>query len=180
MTSSFTIFTFGYIRPYKGLEVLIDAFRRWPEPTARLQIRGKAMFQQLSEELVRRASGDPRICVSLGEVPKDALKRQIEGSQLIVLPYKKILNSGAAALALSLERPLLAPAKGCIVDYAERLGPDWIMTFDEEVSELDLERAFQRFRRPPPAVGPDLEWMHPDRVAAELISVYQELSRLNS
>jgi beta-1,4-mannosyltransferase len=43
----------------------------------------------------------------------------MRAADLIALPYKEILNSGSAILALSFDRPILVPAAGALAELSE-------------------------------------------------------------
>lgn len=99
----------GGLRPYKGLEALIDAFQTLDQPQARLLIAGHAHVPAYAAEISARASRDPRIRLHLQHIPDDALQYFFQASDACVLPYRQATTSGAAILALSFGCPLVAP-----------------------------------------------------------------------
>jgi len=171
----FRISCFGLLRPYKGLENLIGVFGRWERPNARLQIGGAPLTREIGDMLVELAKPDPRATVTARALDQRELAELVLESDVIVLPYTRIMNSGVAAAALSLGRPILAPAAGCILYYHEKLGDDWVMTYDGDLEPRHLDLAFQRFSSRDRSRRPDLGFMEPKRIASAIVDIYQRL-----
>lgn len=106
----------GAVRAYKGLAELTDAFRRVTESGARLVIAGKPATQADTDGLAAAAAHDPRIDLRLGFVPDDELPALLGAADAIVLPFRDILTSGSAILAMSYGRAVVAPSLGCLAE----------------------------------------------------------------
>lgn len=104
----------GALREYKGTEELIEAFRSVTEPNARLIIAGMPNGDSVAESLGRAAAADPRISLRLEFVPPEELQVYLRACNAVVLPFRAILTSGSAILALSFDRPVIAPSIGCL------------------------------------------------------------------
>jgi glycosyltransferase involved in cell wall biosynthesis len=104
----------GAVRGYKGTDDLVAAFRTIAHPDARLLIAGRPRGAGIVERLTAAAATDPRIHLSLGFVPDAELQVWLRAADLVVLPFRDILTSGSAILALSFGRPVVAPALGCL------------------------------------------------------------------
>lgn len=104
----------GTIRGYKGTEELIEAFRALPGDDLRLLVAGQPRGDELAASLHAAAAGDPRIVLRLGRIPDEELGTLVAVADAVVLPFRDILTSGSAILALSLGRPVVAPALGCL------------------------------------------------------------------
>ena len=104
----------GALRGYKGLEELIDAFRAVPEPEARLIVAGMPNGESVAASLGRAAAADSRISLRLEFLPPEELQVYLRACDLVVLPFRDILTSGSAILALSFGRPVIAPSLGCL------------------------------------------------------------------
>lgn len=117
LTDVGTIFAFvGSIRGYKNVGELLDAFMRVDElsPDDRLFIAGRPYPPKFGRKLEKLASEDKRIVLELDRLPEDQLTRILRASDAVVLPFRDILTSGSAILALSHGRPVIAPAMGCL------------------------------------------------------------------
>ena len=105
---------FGLIRPYKGVLELLDAFHRLPGPRYRLLIAGRPSTDELAGQIRQRAAADPRVVLVLDRIPDDEIQRYMRAADVVVLPFKEILNSGSAALAMAFGKPVIAPRVGSI------------------------------------------------------------------
>ena len=101
----------GLIRPYKGLEDLFEAFKKLENSEARLLIVGRVFGVDNYESKLRTLTQlDPRIKLVPEFIPDEAIQFYLNACDFFVLPYKDITTSGAAALALSFGRPIIAPS----------------------------------------------------------------------
>ncbi|MDL2207778.1 glycosyltransferase [Desulfovibrio sp. OttesenSCG-928-F20] len=110
-----TVFLFlGQLRPYKGIEDLLRAFSMLveEEPRSRLLIAGWAKDSDYQAELENLAADIPGVTLDLRFIPDEELGRYFAASDVVVLPFTRILNSGSALLALSQARPVIAPKIG--------------------------------------------------------------------
>src|SRR5690606_28006942 len=112
----------GLIRPYKGVESLISAMEALDDAQARLRICGRPSDARMRQEVERACLRDPRISAQLTYLDDAALAHEVGLSELVVLPYRQMHNSGTLLLALSLERPVLAPWSEANAAIAEEVG----------------------------------------------------------
>jgi beta-1,4-mannosyltransferase len=105
---------FGLIRGYKGVEQLLGAFGELSSPNTRLVLAGRPRPPELGSALAQRARLDPRISVHFDFIPDDELVAYLSACDVVVLPYRDSLTSGAAILAASYGRPIIAPNVGCM------------------------------------------------------------------
>ncbi|SEM84082.1 hypothetical protein [Cryobacterium luteum] len=146
---------FGLIRAYKGVDGLVETFRQFPgEVESSLRIVGAPQSNERAQRLLRAAAGDRRIELLLRHASDAELSDAIGAAELVVLPYAEMHNSGAALLALSLDRPVLVPTNAVTAALAGEVGPDWVLTYDGPLSAKVLADALDRVRRPRSA--PDL------------------------
>ncbi|MDR7383812.1 glycosyltransferase [Promicromonospora iranensis] len=135
------LFQFGLVRRYKGIERLLDVFRAVNDPAMRLTIVGKSQDAALAEHITAVAAADDRIEARLEFVPDDVLAREVRRAELVVLPYREMHNSGAALLALSLDRPVLVPRSAATDGLAREVGEGWVIMYDGVLQPADLLRA---------------------------------------
>lgn len=150
----------GLIRPYKGVDSLVEAFRKLPNPSRRLGISGKADPID-AERLRRSAAADPRIEFDFRYISEDELVRTITRAAVVALPYRRLHNSGALLAALSLDRPVLVPDTDAARSLAAEVGEEWVVRYDGALSPADLSRALDRAETIPAGARPDLsrrEW----------------------
>jgi beta-1,4-mannosyltransferase len=106
---AFVFLSLGQVRPYKGLDDLVLAFSRLPGADLRLLIAGNPHDSAYGETLVRSAAGDGRIRIEMRFVPDNEVQYYMRAADACVLPYRSATTSGAAILALSFGRPVIAP-----------------------------------------------------------------------
>jgi glycosyltransferase involved in cell wall biosynthesis len=111
------ILAFGIVRPYKGTDVLLEAFRR--VDGAELWIVGMPLMpMEELRELAARVPGTVRFVdrfVTDPEIP--AFMRRAD---LVVLPYRNIEQSGVLYTALAFGRPLVLSSVGGFPEIAEQ------------------------------------------------------------
>jgi len=118
---------FGQIRPYKGVWELLDAFERLELPDAVLIIAGRPWDAATAAALGERAERDPRVRLFPGFVPDARIQYYMRAADAAVLPYRDILTSGTAMLAMSFGRTVIMPRHGCSRDM---VGVDNALLFD--------------------------------------------------
>lgn len=145
----------GALRRYKGTGDLVEVFGRWCAPAARLVVAGRAASPEDAAALDATARGDDRVRLTTGYVDEPTLLRTAAAADLVVLPYRAVLNSGSALYALSAGRPVLVPRTPTFAELSERVGPGWVRTYEGSLGADDLSRALGE---PAPAGSPDLAW----------------------
>jgi len=90
---------FGLIRPYKGLDVLLEAWRR-ARPDAELWVVG---MPRMDASFIH----GPGVRTALRFVSGAELAGAFEAADLVVLPYREIDQSGVLFTALAFGKPLL-------------------------------------------------------------------------
>ncbi len=108
----------GGVRPYKGLELLLDAFRLVNDPQARLLVVGHAHQPAYAASIADLAGRDNRVRLLLRHAPDDELQVFFHTSDACILPYRAVTTSGAALLALSFGCPIVAPRLGPFLELA--------------------------------------------------------------
>jgi beta-1,4-mannosyltransferase len=173
------ILFFGKIRDYKNVPLLIRAFRTMQSPKAILLVAGRPNTPDLMREVERAAEGGARVHLELTHVPADQVQFYFRAADLIVLPYREILNSGTALLALSFHRPVLVPALGAMSELARLAGDEWVRTYVGDFTAERLEDALAwagTARRAAESPLDELQW---DRIAARTFAAFQEIVQLS-
>ena len=107
---------FGQLRAYKGVGALLDAFTGLPDPRLRLVIAGRPATDVEALRVLAAAQRDVRVHPHLDFIPDPDVQRFFKSADFVVLPYRDVLTSGGALLALSFARPLVVPRRGCLVE----------------------------------------------------------------
>jgi beta-1,4-mannosyltransferase len=101
----------GAIKPYKGLEQLLDAFDiiRQDGRPRRLVVAGIPDTDPATQALLDRCLLHPYVVLRPTIVPDNELQYYLRAADVAVLPYRRSLNSGVLMLALSFGLPVVAP-----------------------------------------------------------------------
>jgi len=125
------ILFFGSIKPYKGVEVLVEAGLALATRRRdfRIIIAGRP-FQEMAalEARVRAAEATDVFHLDLDYLPDDKLAAYLARAAIIVFPYREIDGSGALALATHFAKPIVASRVGVfaeppVADHAALVPP---------------------------------------------------------
>lgn len=107
---------FGYVRRYKGLDLLLKALALLPERRdLRLLVAGE-FYEPLERyrKLVRELGLEERVVVHPGYVPSDRTDLYFAAADACVLPYRSGTQSGVAALSRGSSLPLIVTPAGSL------------------------------------------------------------------
>jgi D-inositol-3-phosphate glycosyltransferase len=113
-----TLLFFGNIAPYKGLEYLVEAFAELlkSERSYRLLIvgapKGSESYWLKIRDIIRNSGMADRIIQVIEYVPDEATELYFKATDLLVLPYTHVFQSGVLFLGYSFGVPALAADVG--------------------------------------------------------------------
>jgi beta-1,4-mannosyltransferase len=164
----------GQMRPYKDVLALLRAFAEVDDPQAVLLLAGMQRMGAQTEEFEARVARDPRVRVVPRFVPDDELQTYFAAADLVALPFREVLNSGSAILALSFDRPVLVPREGSLADLETEVGREWVMGYEGELTGPTLAAALESARGREGASAPlgHLDW---PRVAEQTLAAYRSV-----
>jgi len=170
------ILFFGLLRPYKGVDVLLEAFRRIGG--AELWVVGKPRMDV--EPLRRLAAEGPGRVRFLTRFVEDAeIPPILRRADLVVLPYRDAEHSGVLYAALAFGRPLVLSAVGGFPEVAAQGAARLVPPEDARA----LAAVLDELARDPPAraeladaatraAAGSYSW---DAAAAATLALYREL-----
>jgi glycosyltransferase involved in cell wall biosynthesis len=169
---------FGLLRHYKGIDVLIEAFRAvegaelWVAGAPRIPLEP---LERLARESRSRVRFLPRF------VPDPEIPALFRRADVVVLPYREIDQSGVLYTALAFGKPIVASAVGGFVEVAERHGaarlvppgdPTALAAALQQLVDDPAERAKLAEAAAAAAAGP-YSW---DSAAERHLALYRELT----
>ena len=102
----------GYVRPYKGLDVLISALR-WTDPRVRLVVHGEFWEgREKYDSLLQEFGLESRVVLNDSFASEEQLQKTIRESDALVLPYLSATGSQMVRHAHSLRTPAIASRVG--------------------------------------------------------------------
>lgn len=110
---------FGFIRAYKGLDVLLEAFadERLRQLPLKLIVAGE-FYEDAApyEELIRRHQLENRLVRATEFIPNSRVADYFCAAELVVQPYKDATQSGVSQIAYHFERPMLVTDVGGLAE----------------------------------------------------------------
>ncbi|MQA75043.1 MAG: glycosyltransferase [Solirubrobacterales bacterium] len=113
------ILCFGLVRPYKGVDILLEAFRElegaelWVVGMPRMSL---APLRELADRCRSPVRFVPRF-ITDPEIPA-----YFRRADLVALPYRAVEQSGVLYTALAFGKPIVASAVGGLAEIGEREG----------------------------------------------------------
>jgi hypothetical protein len=71
----------------------------------------------------------------------------VNAADIVVQPYRDVLNSGSVLLSLSFYRPVLVPAKGSMTELKGFFGDSWVKCYDNTLNSDILTTAGVRAKK---------------------------------
>ncbi len=125
----------GLLRPYKGLDLLLDA---WPVvraalPDARLLVAGRVLGDPDGAARLERlaAEASSGVTADLRFTPTEEFVGALLRADVVVLPYRRIDQSGVLFAALALGRPIVATRVGGFAEVVEQHGAGLVVPPDD-------------------------------------------------
>lgn len=169
----------GQIRPYKNVPYLIQAFTEIADPDRALIVAGKPISSAMGSEIHGARRNDERVRLFLEFISWEEIQVYLKAADLVILPFTDILNSASALLALSFSRPILVPARGTMLELEEEYGPNWVRTYNGELSSKVLVEGFEWAISLKSAVPLDMHERDFNAVAGLTKRAYRELASHN-
>jgi glycosyltransferase involved in cell wall biosynthesis len=139
MQGQLTFLCFGQMKPYKGLDLAVEAFALLPETLrarARLRVVGQARMDVAPVEALAVTRGVAgQVAIETRFVAEEELPALFGRGVVALFPYREIEASGVLSLALAHGRPVIASRLGT---FAETLtdGRDALLVPPGDVAAL--------------------------------------------
>lgn len=118
-----TVLFFGAIRPYKGLEYLVDGFLQLAadHPEYRLIIAGQPMkgygkYLEGIQRTIDSHTSSGQVIQKIQFIPDDETELYFKAADVLALPYTHVFQSGVLFLAHSFGLPVVAADVGSLKD----------------------------------------------------------------
>lgn len=135
----------GAVKPYKNLEILIDALRALESENVELSINGKPYTQEYEIDLLKRCKNSTNINLRLNFIRDEDIPSILAQNDLMICPYdiSSSLNSGSVILAFSYKTSVICPRIGTIQDLNSN---DSIISYDYDTDAQHLKQIIESIR----------------------------------
>jgi len=125
-----TFLFFGSIRPYKGLEFLLDAWHLavadMPQASLEILGAGEQEYIDLIQNKILQLNVAASVSSQFSYIEDDELVAHLEASHVLLYPYQNIDQSGALLTGMSFSKPIIATS---LEGFKETLIPDQTAIF---------------------------------------------------
>jgi glycosyltransferase involved in cell wall biosynthesis len=121
---------FGYVREYKGLDMLIEAMALvlQKDPSVRLVVAGEFFIDShVFKDQASRLGIDANVDFQEGYVPTERVGTLMAAADAVVLPYRSATQSGIVPLAFGHGVPVIACDAGALAEQVEHGRTGWIV-----------------------------------------------------
>ena len=112
------ILFFGFIRKYKGLDILLDAMKlisqsQLPTANCKLLIAGEFYEdRKIYDEQIERLGIKDNLILHTGFIPDTEVKNYVCAADVVIQPYRNATQSGVTPLAYHFEVPMIVTNVG--------------------------------------------------------------------
>ncbi|WP_026776866.1 glycosyltransferase family 4 protein [Polaribacter sp. Hel_I_88] len=106
----------GFIRPYKGLGKLIEIFNNLDIQNSKLIIAGLARDKVYLDDLKNKIKrlDNKKIMLKNVFIPENDLQIYYNASDVVILPFSNVENSGSVIMAMGFSKLIVAPRIGVL------------------------------------------------------------------
>ena len=131
---------FGYVRKYKGLDVLLEAFPKILEshPNTFLLIVGEFYDSpDPYKNIITKYKIDDRVKIINEFVPNEEVYKYYRASDVVVLPYRSATQSGILNIAYGFNKPVIVTDVGGLAEFVVEGKTGFIIKpgFPQEIAE---------------------------------------------
>ncbi|HHV04690.1 MAG: glycosyltransferase [Bacteroidales bacterium] len=137
-----TLLFFGFIRDYKGLDLLLEAFRDLGD-TYQLVIAGECYgsFEKY-EKMIRLLPNPPAVKVFNRYIADSEVPLFFSAADVCVLPYRTATQSGISAMAYHFQVPVIVTPAGGLAEAVEGPGTGLVASGTDACSLVQAIRKF--------------------------------------
>jgi glycosyltransferase involved in cell wall biosynthesis len=119
---SLVLLFFGYVRKYKGLDILIESFPKIlsTNPKAKLLIVGE-FYDDPKEyfDLIKKLKIEEQVKVINQFVPNEDVAKYYQAADVVILPYRSATQSGILNVAHGFYKPVIVTDVGGLAEFVD-------------------------------------------------------------
>jgi D-inositol-3-phosphate glycosyltransferase len=124
------ILFFGIVRPYKGLDLLLQAMAKEEVRALHLRLIIAGEFSEGEEEtreMIRRLDLENHVILVNEFIPTSEVKYYFSAADLVIQPYKTASRSGITQIAYQFERPMLVTNVGRVSEIVPHMKVGYVV-----------------------------------------------------
>ena len=136
---------FGYVRKYKGLDLLIDALAELIKIDSSYKLLAAGEFyddEKFYREKIESLNLNAHVKLLNDFIPNEEVSKYFEPSDLVVLPYRSATQSGILNLAYGFLKPVLVTNVGGLAEFVDNEKTGYVIKPD---SKEDLVKGIINF-----------------------------------
>jgi len=140
---------FGYVRKYKGLDILLRAMPAIvrENPRARLLIAGEFYDDPKPyHDLIRDLALEPYVKMINRFIPNEEVAAFYAASDVVMLPYRSATQSGILGIAYGFERPVIITNVGGLAESVEEGKTGFVVVPESSEALVAAVRTFYALR----------------------------------
>jgi glycosyltransferase involved in cell wall biosynthesis len=144
LTSKYILF-FGFIREYKGLDLLLQSFadKRFRELPVKLLVAGEFYIDEKPYiELIEKLGLHDKIELHTNFIPNDDIVNYFCASDIVAQPYKEATQSGVTQIAYHFDKPMITTNVGGLSEMVPHGKVGYVV---EPVSDQIADALFKYF-----------------------------------
>jgi len=123
------ILFFGFIRNYKGLDLLLDAMALLPESLQDVNLLVAGEYYEDSapyDEIIARKQLENRIELHTKFIPNDEVRLYFSAADIVAQPYRNATQSGVSQIAYHFETPMIITNVGGLSELVPHGEAGWV------------------------------------------------------
>ena len=129
---------FGYVRKYKGLDILLEAMPQILKKDNRIKLQVVGEFYDDPESynsIISKHSLSPYVKIVNQYVPNEDIEKYYKASDAVILPYRSATQSGILNLAYGFFLPVVATKVGGFMEFIDD-GKTGILVEPDDPNEI--------------------------------------------
>ena len=137
---------FGFIRDYKGLDLLLKAMSRLKDNNHKIKLIVAGEFYSNEKtylDLIEELKIKEQLVLATDFIPDSKVSLYFSAADLIVQPYKSATQSGVTQIAYHFEKPIITTDVGGLAEIV----PDGKVGYVVQPNEVEIADAITKFFR---------------------------------
>lgn len=140
---------FGLVRKYKGVDILINAFKEYAERNERARLLVVGEFYDDPQpyfDLVKANNLEEKVKIVNQYIPDDKVKDYFSLAECVVLPYRSATQSGIMSMAFGFGKPVIVTDVGELANLVIH-GETGLVAQPDEESLIEQLSLFEKLKK---------------------------------